>query len=228
MFVQSVLHSTGFSLTLPKVLAVAILLVAAVLPAQSKPAQPNPTESKPVQSSPSSCPTQTKPTPGERPTSQPAESKPAATEGHEHPASSSATVADQTHCPVMTTRKVSERSNTVEWNGVTIRVCCKKCASRFKREPTAYLDVAFIPQLGNMTLPKRATEQVWCPVTKNRKVAPGDPSVTYKGKKVLLFDARALKRWKKDPEKYADPKLLPQLGASKPKIGPAARASLRG
>ena len=46
---------------------------------------------------------------------------------------------------------------------------------------------------------------------KERKVSSKDPSTTYKGVKVYFFNDVAKQRFEKDPARYADPKVLPQL-----------------
>jgi YHS domain-containing protein len=83
--------------------------------------------------------------------------------------------------------------------------------NKFKRDPAAYLDPKIVPALAAVKLPKRDIEQMYCPVLKDRKVSSKDPSITYKGVKVYFYSDLALKRFEKDPERYADPKILPQL-----------------
>jgi YHS domain-containing protein len=127
-----------------------------------------------------------------------------------------ATAADdpktQKFCPVMTTDEIDpDSSSSVEYKGVKIFLCCDQCLSRFKRDPAAYLDPKIVPALAGMKLPKRDIEQMYCPVLKDRKVSSKDPSITYKGVKVYFYSELALKRFEKDPERYADPKILPQL-----------------
>ena len=127
-----------------------------------------------------------------------------------------ATAADdskaQKFCPVMTTDEIDpENSPTVEYKGVKIFLCCDQCVGKFKRDPAAYLDPKFVPALKGMELPKRDIAQVFCPVLKDRKVSSKDPSITYKGVKVYFYNDLARQRFEKDPERYADPKVLPQL-----------------
>jgi YHS domain-containing protein len=118
----------------------------------------------------------------------------------------------QKFCPVMTTDEIDpENSPAVEYKGVKIFLCCDQCVNRFKRNPAAYLDPKLVPALKGMELPKRDIEQVFCPVLKDRKVSSKDPSTTYKGVKIYFYNDLAMKRFEKDPERYADPKVLPQL-----------------
>ena len=124
--------------------------------------------------------------------------------------------AAQKFCPVMVTDEIDPAaSKTVEWKGVKIYVCCDECISRFKRDPAAYLDAKIVPALAGMELPKREIEQVFCPVYKERKVCSKDPFVMYKGVKVYVYNNLAKQRFEKDPERFADPKVLPQLKDAK-------------
>lgn len=118
----------------------------------------------------------------------------------------------QKFCPVMTTDEIDPaEAKTVTYKGVKIFLCCDACVGKFNREPSAYLDPKLIPGLAGMKLPKREIEQVYCPVLKERKVSSKDPSTVYKGVKIYFYNAVAKQRFEKDPERYADPKLLPQL-----------------
>jgi len=118
----------------------------------------------------------------------------------------------QKFCPVMTTDEIDLKlSKSVEWKGLKIYLCCDTCVSKFKSDPAAYLDPKFLPQIEGMELPKRDIEQQFCPVLRERKISSKDPSTTYKGVKVYFYNDLARQRFEKDPERYADPKLLPQL-----------------
>lgn len=118
----------------------------------------------------------------------------------------------QKFCPVMTSDEIDPKASAVvEYKGVKIYLCCDQCVTRFKREPSAYLDPKLIPALAGMELPKREIEQVYCPVLKDRRVSSKDPSAMYKGVKVYFYNDLARQRFEKDPERYADPKVLPQL-----------------
>jgi YHS domain-containing protein len=118
----------------------------------------------------------------------------------------------QKFCPVMTTDEIDpEKSAKVEWKGKTIYLCCDTCVGKFKRDPGAYLDPKFLPQIEGMELPKRDIEQQFCPVLRDRKISSKDPSTTYKGVKVYFYNDLARQRFEKDPARYADPAILPQL-----------------
>jgi N-acetylneuraminic acid mutarotase/YHS domain-containing protein len=118
----------------------------------------------------------------------------------------------QKYCPVMTTDEIDPKaSKAVTYKGVKIYLCCDACVGKFNRDPAAYLDPKIIPALAGLDLPKRDIEQMYCPVLKDRKVSSKDPSTTYKGVKIYFYNDLARQRFEKDPERYADPKLLPQL-----------------
>jgi YHS domain-containing protein len=102
-------------------------------------------------------------------------------------------------------------SAVIDYKGVKIYFCCDQCVGKFRRDPTAYLDPKLIPGLAGMELPKRDIEQVFCPVLKDRKVSSKDPSITYKGVKIYFYNDLARQRFEKDPERYADTTVLPQL-----------------
>lgn len=119
----------------------------------------------------------------------------------------------QVHCPIMTAVPVNSDSPTVEYQGVKIQVCCTTCVRKFKADPLAYLDLARLPQLADLKILPRSLPQVYCPVYRDRIVSEKDPFVMYKGQKIHLFNQTAVRRWEAEPEKYADPALLPQLRA---------------
>jgi YHS domain-containing protein len=118
----------------------------------------------------------------------------------------------QKFCPIMTTDEIDPKeSATVMWNGVKIFVCCDTCVAKFKKDPAAYLDAKLVPALAGKQLPKRTIEQVYCPVRKDCKVSEKDPSTVYKGVKVYFFNEGAKTRFEKEPEKFANEDILPQL-----------------
>jgi YHS domain-containing protein len=122
----------------------------------------------------------------------------------------------QKYCPVMTKDEIDPKeSEVVEYKGVKIYLCCDTCVSRYKRDPAAYLDPKIIPGLAGMKLPDRGIEQQYCPVYRDKKVSQKDPSAMYKGVKVYFYNATAKERFEKDPERYADPTILPQLPKEK-------------
>ena len=122
----------------------------------------------------------------------------------------------QQYCPVMTTDEIDpKKSATVDYKGVKIYLCCDTCVAKFKRDPAAYLDPKFVPGLAGKELPKRGIEQEYCPVYRDKKVSDKDPFAMYKGVKVYFWNATAKERFERDPERYADATVLPQLPKEK-------------
>jgi YHS domain-containing protein len=118
----------------------------------------------------------------------------------------------QKFCPVMTTDEIDPKASAkIVYQGVTIYLCCDACVGKFRRDPAAYLDPKIVPGLAGKELPKRDIEQVFCPVLKDRKVSSKDPSITYQGVKIYFYNDLARQRFEKDPDRYADPAILPQL-----------------
>jgi YHS domain-containing protein len=119
---------------------------------------------------------------------------------------------EQKFCPVMTKDEIDPNaSKWVTYEGVKIYLCCDTCVAKFKRDPAAYLDPKFVPGLVGKKLPDRGIEQQYCPVYRDKKVSAKDPFVMYKGVKVYVYNDTAKVRFEKDPERYADPEVLPQL-----------------
>lgn len=118
----------------------------------------------------------------------------------------------QKFCPVMTREEIDpETSPRVVYEGVSIYLCCDQCVNKFRRDPPAYLDPEIVPALRRKKLPPRGLEQIYCPVLRDRKVSSKDPFTIYKGVKIYFYNELARQRFEKDPERYADPKILPQL-----------------
>lgn len=118
----------------------------------------------------------------------------------------------QKFCPIMTQDEIDPKeSKVVEYKGVKIYLCCDTCLAKWKKDPAAYLDPEFIPALEGMELPKRGTEQRFCPVFRDKKISEKDPSIMYKGVKIYFYNDTAKNRFEKDPDRYADAKFLPQL-----------------
>ncbi len=119
--------------------------------------------------------------------------------------------AAQTHCPIMTDTELGKDDPEIEYHGVKVRVCCDACLQKFEADPDAYVQSPLLPQLKGMELPRRQLAQVYCPVYPQRVVSAQDPFVMYQGQKIYLFNRTAVKRWNADPERYANPQILPQL-----------------
>lgn len=122
----------------------------------------------------------------------------------------------QKYCPVMTKDEIDPNaSKSVSYKGAKVYLCCDTCVRKFNADPAAYLDPKLVPALAGLELPKRGIEQKFCPVYRDKVVCKADPSATYKGVAVYFWNATAKERFERDPERYADPAVLPQLPAKK-------------
>jgi N-acetylneuraminic acid mutarotase/YHS domain-containing protein len=119
---------------------------------------------------------------------------------------------NQEFCPILTKVPIGDDAVEVEYQGMKIKLCCATCVRKWRASPEAYLDARLLPQLGGMKIPKRTIEQRFCPVYPDRVVSEKDPSVEYQGTTIYVFNETAKKRFLADPQKYANPKVLPQLG----------------
>lgn len=123
-----------------------------------------------------------------------------------------APAAAQKFCPVMTKDEIDPNVSKYEtYKGVKVYLCCDTCVAKYRRDPAAYLDPKFVPGLAGLELPKRGIEQQFCPVYRDKKISEKDPFTTYKGVKVYFYNGTAKERFEKDPARYADPTVLPQL-----------------
>lgn len=118
----------------------------------------------------------------------------------------------QEFCPVFTSEKVSIlRSPSVRYKGIKVRLSSREAYIRWLHDPDAYLDTKILPQLEGLNLPEREMPQEYCPVYPDRKVSGRDPFVWYEGKKIYVFSKGAALLWNRNPEKYVDLDILPQL-----------------
>lgn len=124
-------------------------------------------------------------------------------------------------CPLMTSEDI-DSEQLVEYDGVTVLLCCQECRKRFNANPKYVIKASLelLPQfealkdkleLDKVTL----LPQRFCPITRTNLVTPDSPCVDYKGEKVYLWDDKAMAAWKKDPDGCAkravEAGLLPQL-----------------
>jgi YHS domain-containing protein len=61
-----------------------------------------------------------------------------------------ASTGRQVLCPVMKGDEVDAASEVVEYKGVKVLLCCKKCVRRWKANPEKYADVGVLPQLAGV------------------------------------------------------------------------------
>jgi YHS domain-containing protein len=120
-------------------------------------------------------------------------------------------VEKQRFCPVFTDRIVGSESRFLRYQGIKVFFSSDLAARKWMRDPESYLDKTLLPQLGDLTLPPRLTPQHYCPVRTKWKISMRDPTLIYQGQRVFLFDEESLRTWNSAPEKFLDPKILPQF-----------------
>ena len=111
----------------------------------------------------------------------------------------------QTLCPLMIECEIDEEEFII-YKGVKVFTCCGTCKKMWKQNPDyfAVVGVKQAPQLkavASKTI--KPMKQLFCPVYPATRVHPKSPSIEYKGKKIYLCKARAVTRFKANPEKYA-------------------------
>lgn len=122
----------------------------------------------------------------------------------------------QTHCPVHTDKLVSPKSRWMRYRRVKVYFSSATAMLKFNRAPEAYLDKKILPQLKEMRLPERRTDQVFCPVFTKRKISPRDLFVFHEGQRVYFFNQDAKERFLLAPERFIDFEVLPQLKPPEP------------
>ena len=87
----------------------------------------------------------------------------------------------------------------MRYRGIKVYFSSDLAARKWLRDPVSYLDKKIVPQLGDLILAERLIQQRFCPVHPKRKVSLKDPTVTYEGKRVYLFDKEAVRIWNSAP-----------------------------
>lgn len=126
-------------------------------------------------------------------------------------ATSVATGLKAEKCPLMVDDGVDpEEAVVVE--GQRIEFCCGTCVRKFEEnkayyiKAVEYLNKLFTPEqrkklgVDDVTL----LQQRRCPIYPDRIVNPNSPSVEYKDMKIYFWSSSAVRRWKRDPDKYYD------------------------
>ena len=128
-------------------------------------------------------------------------------------------------CPLMTGEDV-DSEQLVEYEGVTVLLCCQECRKLFNANPK-YVIKASLELLPQFEAMKEKLEldkvtllpQRFCPINRTHLITPASPSVDYKGVKIYLWDEDAVAAWGKDPDGCAkrahEAGLLPQLDKKK-------------
>lgn len=117
--------------------------------------------------------------------------------------------AEKGLCPLMVEDGIDpEESVVVE--GKRIEFCCGTCVRKFEENKAYYIKaVKYLNELFTPEQRKRLgvddvvlLQQQRCPIYPDRIVSPDSPTVEYKGMTIYFWSSSAVRRWKRDPEKY--------------------------
>lgn len=112
-------------------------------------------------------------------------------------------------CPLMKGEE-NDPEEQVVVKGNVLDFCCGSCNKQFSQNKAYYIKA--IPSLyQKFTAAQRAElgvdtvkllDQLTCPVYSERVVNPNSPSIEHNGKTVYFWSSSAIRRFKRDPEKY--------------------------
>ena len=112
-------------------------------------------------------------------------------------------------CPLMIGEE-NDPEETVTVEGKTLGFCCGSCVSKFEDNKAYYIKASkslynrFTEEERKKLGVDKVTllEQQRCPIYNERIVNPNSPTVEYKGTTVYFWSSSAVRRWKRDPDKY--------------------------
>jgi len=112
-------------------------------------------------------------------------------------------------CPLMKGEE-NDPDESVTVNGEQLDFCCGTCNKKFSENKAYYIKA--IPYLYDKFTAAQRTElgvdkvklldQLNCPVYPERIVNPNSPSIEHNGKIIYFWSSSAIRRFKRDPEKY--------------------------
>lgn len=114
-------------------------------------------------------------------------------------------------CALMSDDDVDVNEKVVVENE-TLYFCCGSCVTKFDQDRAYYIKAVrslydrFTPserkKLGVDQV--KLLDQTRCPVYPDRLVGPSSPTVEHAGKTIRLWSSSAVRRWKRDPQRYYD------------------------
>jgi YHS domain-containing protein len=117
--------------------------------------------------------------------------------------------ADDETCALMAGDEIDEEEFS-EILGKKIFFCCGSCVKAFDANTAYYIKA--VPALAKKFTPAeqkklgadkvKLLEQRFCPIYPERIVNPNSKVEVYKGKKIYFWSSSAVRRWKRDPDKY--------------------------
>ena len=112
-------------------------------------------------------------------------------------------------CPLMIGEE-NDPEETVTVEGKTLGFCCGSCVSKFEDNKAYYIKA--VKRLHELFTPEQRKalgvddvvllQQERCPIYPDRIVNPNCPTVEYKGMTIYFWSSSAVRRWKRDPDKY--------------------------
>ena len=112
-------------------------------------------------------------------------------------------------CPIMVEDSVDSEEVTIT-EGKKIEFCCGTCVRKFEENKAYYIKA--VKYLNDIFTPEQRKrlgvddvvllQQQRCPIYPDRIVNPNSPTVEYKGMTIYFWSSSAVRRWKRDPEKY--------------------------
>ena len=117
--------------------------------------------------------------------------------------------ADDETCALMEGDEIDEEEFS-ELLGKKIYFCCGTCVKAFDANAAYYIKAlpALSKKFSDAEKKKlgvdkvKLLEQRFCPIYPERVVNPNSKFEMYKGKKVYFWSSSAIRRWKRDPDKY--------------------------
>ena len=118
-------------------------------------------------------------------------------------------VAEDETCAIMIGDEIDPEEFS-EVGGKKIYFCCGSCVKAFDANTAYYIKAlpALAKKFTDAEKKKLGVEkekfldQRYCPIYPERVVNPNSKFETYKGKKVYFWSSSAIRRWKRDPDKY--------------------------
>ncbi|MBN38871.1 MAG: hypothetical protein CMI29_10455 [Opitutae bacterium] len=117
--------------------------------------------------------------------------------------------ADDETCAIMLGDEIDPEEYS-EVAGKKVYFCCGSCVKAFDANTAYYIKA--LPVLAKkfsdaekkkLGVDKvKLLEQRYCPIYPERVVNPNSKFELYKGKKVYFWSSSAIRRWKRDPDKY--------------------------
>ena len=112
-------------------------------------------------------------------------------------------------CPIMEGEE-NDPEESVVVEGKTLGFCCGSCVSKFEENQAYYIKAipALQKKFTDTELKKLGVDKVelleqrFCPIYPERIINPNSKTVEYKGKTIYLWSSSAVRRWKRDADKY--------------------------